>query len=132
MINWRRLFGKAERPSLGIEGDFPPEMTQRARPPRRSKGMSAEERAAEEQRYSEERRRIASVTAAFERQRAIAAGITRYRWSSCRDQGTCERCRSNEGKVFSYKLAPKGGHPGEMHDCPSGVCRCIAIAVIEP
>nr|WP_066735462.1 phage minor head protein [Bradyrhizobium sp. CCH5-A9] len=109
MINWRRLFGEAKRPSLGIEGDFPPEMTQRARRPRRSKGMTAEERAAEEQRYIEERRRIASVTSASNRQRAIEAGITRYRWSSCLDNRTCERCRRNEGKIFSHLNAPKGG-----------------------
>lgn len=54
------------------------------------------------------------------------AGVTRYWWSTCRDERVRRTHRENEDRVFSWaNPSPITGHPG--HD-PQ--CRCQAIPVL--
>lgn len=67
-----------------------------------------------------------------EKARQLALGITSYRWSSSNDEGVCERCMVNYGKVFRWDDPPPTGHPGEGKFCSRKEgCRCIAIPVFN-
>lgn len=64
-------------------------------------------------------------------QNALKAGATSYIWRTAGDGDVCERCSSRDGKRFTWKRPPAGGHPGTCADCPSGWCRCYAQPVIS-
>jgi SPP1 gp7 family putative phage head morphogenesis protein len=65
------------------------------------------------------------------RERMIAAGIKRYRWSTSCDERVCEYCRGNQGKTFDIRSPTAHGYPGEV-SCSNGqACRCIALPLIE-
>lgn len=129
---WKSLFKGTNQGPISLPRDeFPPELTQRARPPKRSKKLSKEEREADRLRYLDDLRRIATATSTFNRERAVALGAKKYRWSSAGDERVCDRCRRNHGRLFYFDKSPPGGHPGEEHHCPDGSCRCIAIPVVK-
>jgi SPP1 gp7 family putative phage head morphogenesis protein len=61
------------------------------------------------------------------------AGVTRYRWSSSRDERVREGHAALEGQICSWDDPPvvdektgERGHPGEPIQC-----RCVAIALVE-
>lgn len=83
------------------------------------------------------RDQLGKFSGELNRVRQEALGITSYIWDTSQD----ERVRGNpdgrypnarpshfdrEGKVFSWKKPPEGGHPGEAINC-----RCTARGVIE-
>jgi SPP1 gp7 family putative phage head morphogenesis protein len=64
---------------------------------------------------------------------AKEAGVTRYRWSSSRDERVREGHAALEGQICSWDDPPivdektgERGHPGEPIQC-----RCIAIPIVE-
>ena len=62
-----------------------------------------------------------------------AAGITRYKWRSSRDQRTRERHRELDGTEHDWANPPEGAGPyGEpAHPGQSPNCRCVAIPVVD-
>lgn len=62
-----------------------------------------------------------------------AAGITRYKWRSSRDQRTRERHRELDGTIQEWAHPPEGAGPyGEpAHPGQSPNCRCVAIPVVD-
>jgi SPP1 gp7 family putative phage head morphogenesis protein len=68
---------------------------------------------------------------AKKRQGMIAAGTTRYRWSSANDERVCEYCAKNQGKVFDIGAPTTHGFPGEVVCCNGQACRCTMTPLIE-
>jgi SPP1 gp7 family putative phage head morphogenesis protein len=64
--------------------------------------------------------------------RMTAAGITRYRWSTSRDERVRPMHRELEGQIFSWSdppiTNPKGdrNHPGRDYQC-----RCVQVPVLD-
>lgn len=128
---WRALFKKTNRNPFALPPEgFPPEMLRRVQPPSRSRKLTEEEKAADLERYRRERRQSSSVAWEHHRKQAEKAGCARYIWRSANDSDVCSICRGNNGKRFAYAKAPKGGHPGDGHDCATEPCRCYAEAII--
>lgn len=72
------------------------------------------------------RDQTAKLTAALNRERNQALGITEYVWRTVRDERVRESHRKRNGKTFRWDDPPKGGpadggHPGESINC-----RCTA------
>lgn len=71
------------------------------------------------------------VTSAFNQERYKSVGVTKYRWSTSRDERVREEHRELNGKVFQWGEAViddqgNKGDPGQAFGC-----RCIAIPVVE-
>ncbi|WP_143806271.1 phage minor head protein [Pantoea latae] len=58
-------------------------------------------------------------------------GVTHYIWRSAEDADTCEECKKNNGKKFSWNRPPKTGRPGEGRCCPRNLCRCYPEAILK-
>lgn len=54
------------------------------------------------------------------------AGVTKYIWSTSKDERVRKSHRAREGKVFSYDNPPPDGNPGEPVRC-----RCVALPVFD-
>ena len=69
---------------------------------------------------------LGSGQAEMTRARHVAAGITRFQWSSAADGNVRPAHRALDGRSFSYEEPPGEGLPG----APYG-CRCAAIPLLE-
>lgn len=125
---WDKLFGRERHESVKDES-FTAELLGRIEKPKRGRHLTSEERAAERERYAGEMRERFTLQSRYEMRRAANAGVTHYRWSTCKDEQTCEQCKRLEDRVFAYSSPPPGGHPGQRQDCPGGWCRCVAMAI---
>lgn len=54
-----------------------------------------------------------------------ASGITRYMWSTSKDERVRPTHRALEGQVFAWASPPPVGHPGQDFQC-----RCVAMPVL--
>lgn len=73
------------------------------------------------------RDQTAKLNAGISAARQQAAGITRYEWSTSRDERVRESHRANEGRIFRFDSPPvETGNPGDDIQC-----RCVAIPVID-
>lgn len=54
-------------------------------------------------------------------------GLTHYRWRTMNDGRVRDQHQKREGKRFSWKTPPAGGHPGE-----APLCRCYAEPDLSP
>lgn len=114
-----------EKPRVAKKEPLPSKPVRR---PRRSK----EEIEADKARQLKEKDLWAKQKSAEWRERAVAAGISHYRWVSSGDERVCVHCKANHGKVFSWHERPETGHPGEGLCCPwEGGCRCTASPVFD-
>ena len=66
------------------------------------------------------------------RQRHAAAGVTRYAWSTSRDEKVRDMHAALEGRIFSWDDPPVTNERGERNH-PGGdiLCRCNAIPVLD-
>ncbi|MBN1252943.1 MAG: hypothetical protein JXA16_12480 [Bacteroidales bacterium] len=56
-------------------------------------------------------------------------GVTQFKWSSANDEHVCSKCKSRDGKIFTYKeiLNELNGAFCKPSD-PDDRCRCTIIA----
>lgn len=66
-----------------------------------------------------------------EKMRQQRIGVTHYIWRSADDGDSCPDCEKNNGKMFSWKMPPTTGHPGEGKCCLHEICRCYPEAIIK-
>lgn len=99
----------------------------KSRRPRRTKEEMAIIRAEQVERRKAEFKELATRS----RERMIAAGTTRYRWSSANDERVCAYCAKNHGKVFDIGAPTTHGFPGEVVCCNGQACRCTMTPLIE-
>lgn len=67
------------------------------------------------------------------RQRHTEAGITRYVWSTSRDERVREMHAELEGRVFAWDDPPVTNERGDRNHPGEDIsCRCIAIPVLSP
>lgn len=127
---WDKLFGPQPGKDFADE-PYPAELLRRIEKPKRGRHLSEEQKAAEQKRYAREMRERFTLQSQYNIRRTVKAGITHYRWSTCKDERTCEECQKLEGRTFAYASPPPGGHPGQRQDCPRGWCRCVAMAIVR-
>ncbi len=73
------------------------------------------------------RDQVAKFNAEITRTRQTKAGITRYEWSTSKDDRVRESHEAKEGGIFEWANPPADtGHPGEDIQC-----RCVAIPVLD-
>lgn len=78
------------------------------------------------------RDQVLKANSAMTQTRMTAAGVSRYRWSTSRDERVRPMHRELEGQIFSWSdppvTTPKGerNHPGEDYQC-----RCLPVAVLD-
>jgi len=96
----------------------------------RKKGRTKEQQAADWLKYCGEVRTQFKQSAERNRRNALLVGSKQYIWRSSGDGDVCPECAKKDGKRFSWKRPPPGGHPGETTCCSGEWCRCIAEAII--
>jgi SPP1 gp7 family putative phage head morphogenesis protein len=69
---------------------------------------------------------LARLNGELAQERQLAAGVTRYRWSTSRDERVRSSHRALDGQIFEWAAPPPEGHPG--HDWN---CRCVAIPILD-
>ncbi len=67
-----------------------------------------------------------SFNSALNQMRQEQAGVTRYTWSTVRDNRVRPEHRAREGKVYRWDTPPAGGAPGQAVRC-----RCVARAILD-
>lgn len=78
------------------------------------------------------RDQVLKASSAMTQTRMTAVGVTRYRWSTSRDERVRPMHRELEGQIFSWSDPPvtneKGdrNHPGEDYQC-----RCLPVAILD-
>lgn len=78
------------------------------------------------------RDQVLKANSAMTQTRMTAAGVSRYRWSTSRDERVRPMHRELEGQIFNWSDPPitneKGdrNHPGEDINC-----RCVPVAVLD-
>lgn len=70
------------------------------------------------------RDQVGTLNGMLTKQRNLAVGITKYRWSSSHDSRVRNSHAARDGKIFSFSDSPI---PGEEVNC-----RCVAIPVTDP
>lgn len=67
------------------------------------------------------------LNGAINQTRQTNAGVTKYVWSTSKDDRVRENHAEKEGEEFDWNSPPADtGHPGEDYQC-----RCVAIPVVE-
>ena len=60
------------------------------------------------------------------------AGVSKYTWSTSKDERVRDKHRAVDGKVFSWDDPPPVGNNGErLHPGEDYQCRCVALPVLE-
>ena len=72
------------------------------------------------------RDQLGTLNGELSQRRQVAAGVSRYRWQTARDERVRPSHRDLQGQVFSWDAPPDIGHPGAPINC-----RCIAIPIID-
>ena len=72
------------------------------------------------------RDQIGTLNGQITKQRQTSAGITKYRWSTSKDERVRPDHQVREGKIFDWNKPPFDGHPGMPISC-----RCVAIPIID-
>ena len=72
------------------------------------------------------RDQLGTLNGELSKRRQLAAGITKYRWQTARDERVRPSHRNVQGQVFSWEAPPEMGHPGEPINC-----RCVALPVLD-
>ena len=72
------------------------------------------------------RDQIGTLNGQITKQRQTSAGITKYRWSTSKDERVRQIHKVREGKIFDWDKPPFDGHPGMPISC-----RCVAIPIID-
>jgi hypothetical protein len=98
--------------------------------PPKKKGKSPEEWEADLTEHRKAMRAHFASIAAFNRERAMALGITSYKWLAVDVHGCCNVAKKNGDKVFSYLEPPPEGHVGEGQCDSPDWCRCIARPMV--
>lgn len=106
-----------------------PGLTLPAKPKKR--GKTPEEWEVSLSAYRQAMRLHFAEIAAYNREKWVALGITRYRWIAVDVHGTCDVAKRNNGKIFSLNSPPPDGHPCEGLCNSIDWCRCQAKPVID-
>lgn len=78
------------------------------------------------------RQETALLMSEFRQERFKSVGVTRYKWSTAKDNRVRDMHKHLDGKIYSWDNPPISGtkgerqHPGEPYGC-----RCVAIPVLE-
>ena len=72
------------------------------------------------------RDQIGTLNGQITKQRQTSAGVTKYRWSTSKDERVRPDHQVREGKIFEWSKPPFDGHPGMAISC-----RCVAIPIID-
>lgn len=72
------------------------------------------------------RDQTATLNAQVSSVRMQSAGITKYEWSTSKDERVRPEHAARDGKVYEWSSPPDGGNPGEDYNC-----RCVAIPVFD-
>lgn len=62
-------------------------------------------------------------------QRWVEWGIKEFRWEWVDADHDCPQCIARDGEI--YKVSSNDIFPGDGSCCPDGICKCIALPVIE-
>lgn len=66
------------------------------------------------------------MNGAINQERQKQAGITKYVWSTSKDDRVRESHDALEGDIFSWDNPPDIGHPSEDY-----LCRCVAVPILD-
>lgn len=96
----------------------------------RRKRRTAEEIAADGERFAQRMRELGRKYFEDARGKGLFVGSKKYIWRTAGDLDVCPTCAKNAGKRFSWSSPPPNGHPGEGECSTNGYCRCYAEPVI--